>query len=289
MSQNSSPSSLAGKLAIVTGSSSGIGKEIARGLAQQGAEVVMACRTMAKAETVRAELQASAPGGTLSVMELDLASLGSIRAFAKAFQAKHPSLDILVNNAGGWTTEAKKSADGIELTWATNVVGPEFLTQLLLPALKAAPKARIVNVASTAAGGLDLDDVEFSKRKYSGFSSYSTTKQANRMLTWHLAKQLQGSSVTANAMTPGFVHTDFNRDAKGVLGMIFGVVTPIMAKTPAKGADTAVWLASSPEVEGVSGKFWENRKELACKFRSDTAAIERLAALCKSMAEGVAV
>jgi NAD(P)-dependent dehydrogenase (short-subunit alcohol dehydrogenase family) len=280
---------LNGKLAIVTGSSSGIGKEIARGLAGMGAHVVMACRNLAKAEAVRAELLAGDPAASLELMELDLAKLASVRAFAKAFQAKHAALDILVNNAGGWTTEQKWSADGIELTWATNVVGPEFLAQLLLPTLKAAQSARIVTVASTAAGGLDLDDLEFKKRKYSGFSSYSTTKQANRMLTWHLAEQLQGSNVTANAMTPGLVHTDFNRDAKGALGLVFGVLTPLMGKTPAKGADTAIWLASSPELEGISGKFWENRKELACKFRADKAAISRLAEICANMAQGAKV
>jgi NAD(P)-dependent dehydrogenase (short-subunit alcohol dehydrogenase family) len=192
-------------------------------------------------------------------------------------------LPQLVNNAGGWTTSYELSSEGLELTWATNVLGPELLTQLLLPALKAAGKARIVNVASTAAGGLDLDDIEFKKRKYSGLSAYSQTKQANRMLSWALAERLEGTGVSVNAMSPGLVRTELNRNAKGLIGMLFSLLVPMMGKTPAQGADTAAWLASSPEIEGVNGKFWEGRKEMICKFRADHDAIKRLVESCERM------
>jgi retinol dehydrogenase-14 len=266
---------LSGKVAVVTGASSGIGKEITRGLAAQGALVVMACRNLAKAEAVKAELQAGQPQAKLLLMQLDLSSLSSVRAFAAAFMAGQSKLDILVNNAGGWTGKREVSVDGQELTWVTNVVGPELLTRLLLPALKAAGKARIVNVASTAAGNLDLNDIQYVKRKYDPIKAYSQTKQANRMLTWALNEGLP-AGLTANAMSPGLVKTDLNRDAPGFFKVMFKVLLPLMGKTPAQGADTAVWLASAPELEGVTNKFYENRKELACKFRADTAAIKAL-------------
>ena len=284
MSKPESGNSLAGKLAVVTGASSGIGKEIARGLAQQGAQVILACRNMQKAEQAAQEIQVTVPQAQLSVLKLDLASLASTRAFAKAFSDRHARLDILINNAGGWTPDRETSPDGIELTWMANVVAPNLLTRLLVPYLTASGKARIVNVASTQAGGLDLNDIEFKARKYSGLTAYSQTKQANRMLSWALADQMIGSSVTVNAMSPGLVKTSLNRNAKGFLGMMFGLMVPVMGKTPVQGADTAVWLASSPEVAGVTGKFFEKRKEVPCKFRADKSAIVRLSAICDAMA-----
>jgi len=276
---------LKGKCAVVTGASSGIGKEIARGLARQGATVVMACRNAEKAGAVRDALARDSGNKDLSVMVLDLADLASVRAFAGACLRAHPSLDILVNNAGGWTMDRQTSADGFELIWATNVLGPELLTRLLLPALKAAGRARIVNLSSTVAGGLDLDDVEYKKRKFSGFSAYSQTKQADRMLTWALAEELGPGGVTVNAMSPGLVKTDLNRAIRGPMKLFFALMLPLMGKTPAEGADTALWLASSPDVAELSGKFFEQRKEIPCKFRNDKAALARLRALCAQMAE----
>jgi NAD(P)-dependent dehydrogenase (short-subunit alcohol dehydrogenase family) len=276
---------LKGKCAVVTGASSGIGKEIARGLARQGAAVVMACRNADKAGAVRDELARDSGNENLSVMVLDLADLASVRAFAEACLRAHPSLDILVNNAGGWTMDRQSSADGFELIWATNVLGPELLTRLLLPALKAAGRARIVNLSSTVAGGLDLDDVEYKKRKFSGFSAYSQSKQADRMLAWALADELKGGGVTVNALSPGLVKTDLNRALRGPMKFFFALMLPLMGKTPAEGADTAVWLASSPDGADLSGKFFEARKEIPCKFRDDKAALVRLQALCARMVE----
>ncbi|HTB21292.1 MAG TPA: SDR family NAD(P)-dependent oxidoreductase [bacterium] len=285
MSSSTANAALGGKTAVVTGASSGIGREIARGLARQGATVVMACRNAEKAGAVREELARDSGNRDLSVMLLDLASLASVRAFAAACLKAHPSIDILVNNAGGWTMERQDSADGMELIWATNVLGPELLTRLLLPGLRAAGQARIVNLSSTVAGGLDLDDVEYGKRKFSGFSAYSQSKQADRMLTWALADELGPGGVTANAMSPGLVKTDLNRAVRGPMKLFFALMLPLMGKSPAEGADTAVWLASSPEVAGLSGKFFENRKEIPCKFRADKQALVRLSSLCARMAE----
>lgn len=283
-SKKEASKNLVGKLAVVTGASSGIGKEIARGLALQGADVILACRNLSKAEVARQEILGSVPQAKLSILQLDLGRLAATRAFAKAFLEKYSRLDILVNNAGGWTTTRETGPDGIEQTWMTNVVAPNLLTQLLLPALTAAGKARIVNVSSTVASGLDLNDIEFKARKYAGMTAYSQTKQANRMLTWAMADQLRGTGVTANAMSPGLVKTNLNRNAKGFVGLIFSLMVPMMGKPPAVGADTAVWLASAPEVEGVSGKFFEKRKEVACKYRADKTSILRLSAICDKMA-----
>ncbi|HTA16972.1 MAG TPA: SDR family NAD(P)-dependent oxidoreductase, partial [bacterium] len=260
------------------------GKEIARGLTRKGATLILACRNAGKAKGVLDELVQDSGNQNLSVMSLDVASLSSVRAFAKEFLRAHPTLDILINNAGGWSMDRASSPDGMELTWATNVVGPELLTRLLLPALKAAGKARVVNLSSTVASGLDMDDIEFKTRKFSGFSAYTQTKQANRMLTWALADELGSTGVTVNAMSPGLVKTDLNRSIHGPMKFFFSIMLPLMGKTPAQGADTALWLASGPELAGVTGKFYENRKEIPCKFRNDKQALQRLQALCAQMA-----
>jgi retinol dehydrogenase-12 len=269
---------LSGRVAVVTGSNSGIGKETARALARMGATVVMACRNPERAEKARSELAVG--GAKVEVMPLDLASLASIRSFAEQLGRVHPRVDILVNNAGFWNTTRQVSADGIELQWATNVLGPHLLTRLLIPLLESSGRGRVVNLASTAAGGLDLDDVEFARRSYSGVSAYSATKQANRMLTWAWAGHLEGKKVTFNALSPGLVNTELNRDASGVFAVVFQL-TKLFAKTAAQGADTAIWLAASPEVEGKTGTFFDNRKAIACKFR-EAATVEQLWQVCEA-------
>jgi NAD(P)-dependent dehydrogenase (short-subunit alcohol dehydrogenase family) len=257
-----------GKTAIVTGANTGIGKEIARGLVGAGMHVILACRDTAKGEAARAELGKD----QTEVRALDVSDEKSIKAFASGVSGP---IDVLVNNAGAWWQDRKTSAEGVELQWATNVVGPTHLTQLLLPRLKEAPAGRVINVASTAAGGLDLDDVQFEKRKYNGVKAYSACKQANRMVTWALAGKLAGTKVTANALSPGLVKTELNRSVTGFLGFVFKMLGP-MQITPAKGADTAIWMATAPELDGVSNKFYVGRKEKPCKFREPQAAVDKL-------------
>ena len=132
-------------------------------------------------------------------------------------------------------------------------------------------------------GKLDLDDVEYKKRPFKGAAAYFDAKQADRMLTWGLAWRLAGSGLTANAANPGLIKTELNRNVKGVLGLIFGVMVPLIGKSPAMGADTPLWLASSPEAQGLNGKYFEGRKEKACKFQQDKEAIRRLEELCDRM------
>jgi len=273
---------LDGKTAVVTGASSGLGLEIARGLAERGASVILACRDRGRGQAAVDSIRAGQPGAALTVEALDLASLASVRAFAQRLGAGHPRLDILVNNAGGWSQQAERSADGIELIWATNVLGPHLLTRLLLPSLLASGDGRVVNLSSTVAGGLDLGDPECKSKPFNGFKAYSQSKQANRMLTWSLAARLAGRGATANAMSPGLVKTNLNRNLRGPLKLVFGVVVPLFGKSPAKGADTALWLAADPELQGVNGKFFEDRKEKPCQFQADTQALAKLEQACDS-------
>jgi NAD(P)-dependent dehydrogenase (short-subunit alcohol dehydrogenase family) len=257
---------LSGRVAVVTGATGGIGKEIARGLARLGATVVIGARNLEKGAAVRDEL-AKEGKGPVSVMALDVASIASIKAFAAELEKAHDKLHILVNNAGAWFTDRRASADGYELTLATNVLGPHLLTRLLLPRLKASAPSRVINIVSAFAGNYDATDLQFDKRKYDGFKAYGQSKQALRMLTWGLATRLEGSGVTANAAAPGFVKTDFNQNAHGFMALMINVSAKLFAVTPEKGAETPIWVASAPELATESGKFFDARKEKDGKFR----------------------
>jgi NAD(P)-dependent dehydrogenase (short-subunit alcohol dehydrogenase family) len=246
-------------LCLVTGANTGIGFEIARGLAQSGSQVILACRNQEKGEAARRAIAAEFQDSNPELLIIDLASQRSIRNAAADFAAKHSHLDVLVNNAGIAVPSRQESPDGIELTFATNVLGYHLLTRLLLDSLRKAKTARIINVASAMAAGLDLADVEFKRRSYTQAAAYAQSKQANRMLTWALAKRLEGSNVTANAMTPGAVDTPLLR----------ALAPKYPGRSTAKGADTVVWLATSPEVAGINGRYWSDRTEEPCEFEGD--------------------
>jgi NAD(P)-dependent dehydrogenase (short-subunit alcohol dehydrogenase family) len=245
---------------LVTGANAGIGLEIARGLARAGAHVVLACRDRGRGEGALATIREDVPGASLELLLVDVSSQASIRSAAAAFTGSHDTLDVLVNNAAVVSKTRQESVDGIELTFATNVLGYHLLTGLLLPALKRAAAARVVNVASMMAYGLELDDVEWRRRPYDASTAYAQSKQANRMLTWALARRLAGTKVTANAMHPGAVGTP----------LLAALAPGMRGRTTTKGAETAVWLAASPEVAGVSGKFYSDLRESPCKFRDET-------------------
>jgi len=223
-----------------------------------------------------------ATGREVEMAVVDLGSRKSIRAFARDFTARHPTLDVLVNNAGIWSGSRKVSPDGVELVWATNVLNYFLVTELLRPQLQAAGKARVVNVASQLAGGLDLTDVQFERRPWSGRAAYAQSKQADRMLTWALARRLSGTGVTANAMHPGFVATEIFGKGGGLVSLFASLYSKLRGRRPEEGADTVVWLAASPDAEGRSGLFWIDRQERRCRFR-DEAGEEALWALCRDM------
>lgn len=273
---------LSGRVCLVTGASSGIGKVAASELARLGATVVLACRNAEKAEAVRREIVQATRNERTEVEIVDLALQRSIRDFASRFLARHAALHVLVNNAGVWLSRRTETAEGIETTWATNQLGYFLATQLLLPALRAGAPSRIVNVASNLAKGLDLDDVEFRRRRFDGRDAYAQTKQANRMWTRALARRLEGARVTANAMHPGFVATELFSKGAGLVGLAARAAAAVSARSPEEGADTVVWLAASPEVAGAHGRYWKDRREIPCRFR-DVAAQEALWALCERM------
>lgn len=274
---------LSGKTCLVTGASAGIGRAVARELARLKGTVVLACRSEERGEAARREIQERAGNRDVELMIVDLSLRRSIREFAEAFTRRHPVLHVLVNNAGVWLERRQESGEGVEMTWATNVLGYFLLTDLLMPALRAAPAARIVNVASRLAGDLDLGDVEFRRRAYSGRVAYAQSKQADRMFTWALARRLDGTRVTANAMHPGFVSTELFSKAGGLMGIMASAFAKLQALPPEEGADTAVWLAATPEVQGQNGLFWMERAERRCRFR-DLKAEEALWKLLGAMA-----
>ena len=263
-----------GKQVVLTGATSGIGHEVAQELVARGAEVVLACRDTTKGAAAAAGLTGGPPP---TVMALDLADQASVQAFADEYRARHDRLDVLVNNAGALFPTRRTSVDGIELTFATNVMGQHLLTRELLDLLEGGRQARIVNVASTFGFGVDLDDLQFERRDYDGLTAYAQSKACDRMLTWALARRLAGTSVTCNAVAPGLVlDTELYRrlapQAKQELAQ-YG------SRSIAAGADTVVWAASEEEVGAVSGAFFEQRAQIACEFRDETAE-ERLWQVC---------
>ncbi len=277
---------LSGKTCLVTGASSGIGLAAARELARLRARVVLAVRSTERGEAARRAIMGATGSSAVELAQVDLSSQASTRAFAWELARRVPRLDVLVNNAGIWQSRRRTSVDGIELTWATNVLGGLLATEGLLPLLEAAGRARVVNVASQLAGGLELGDVQYERRPYDGQAAYAQSKQAQRMLSWALDRRLAGRGVSVNALHPGFVATGIFRKGGGWLGLAATLYSKLRARTPAQGADTVVYLAASPEVEGRSGLFWVDRQEHACRFR-DEAQEEALYRLCRQMVRGV--
>ena len=251
---------LAGKTVVITGATSGIGKETARGLAAMGATVVMACRNPAKARVVRDAMIRVTDNASVLAKDLDLASLASIRAFATELRAAYPSLDVLINNAGVFSTSREETSDGFELTMGTNHLGPFLLTHLLLPSLKNAPAARIVNVASEAAfyGKIDLDDLQMT-RSYgmAGFSAYAASKLANVLFTQELGERLVDTPITVNAVHPGEVNTNIWPDHNRFWRFLNRVQKPFRrsAKTAARDVIDA---ATAPGLKRVTGSFLSN-------------------------------
>jgi NAD(P)-dependent dehydrogenase (short-subunit alcohol dehydrogenase family) len=274
--------SMTGKRVIITGATSGIGKEIAVQLAGLGAELILACRDLKRGEQTAEEIARRTGAKTCPVMSIDTSSRRSIREFARQFREEYSRLHVLINNAGIYHTRKETSVDNIELTFATNVLGYYLLTQELLDLLRASAPARIVNVASTFASDLDLSDLQFERRAYEGRKAYAQSKACDRLLTWAFARRLEGSGVTANAMAPGFVMTGLYRESTPSLRLVLRLVRLFFGRNAAQGADTAVWLASSPEMEGTNGRFFERRRELPCKFRNAEAE-EKLWSICQDL------
>jgi NAD(P)-dependent dehydrogenase (short-subunit alcohol dehydrogenase family) len=266
-----------GKVCLVTGSSSGIGKVTVRELARLGATVVMVCRDRAKGEAVQAEIKAATGNDRVDLILADLSSLADVRRAAAEFKERYMQLHVLIHNAGGVNSVRKVTPDGLEMTFVANYLAPFLLTELLLDVLKASAPARIVNVSSTAhqSGKIDFADLQ-GEKKYNMWKAYGQAKLALILFTYELARQLEGSGVTVNALHPGVIASNFDRGLGRFYRLGWKLAAPFMTSVE-QGAQTTLYLATSPEVEGVSGKYFANRKELrSSKLSYDEAVRQRL-------------
>ncbi len=267
------------QVAIVTGATSGIGKVTAHALAAAEMTVIVAVRDLDRGETTVEEIKARSGATSVVSMKLDLSSQESIRGFTDAFKKTYTRLDVLVNNAGALNWKRGTTVDGLETTFATNHLGPFLLTNLLLDVLKASSPSRIVNVASMAARGgvINFDDLQ-GEHAYAGMRAYSQSKLANILFTAGLSRRLQGTGVTANALHPGFVATGFGMNNGRFFGVLLRIIQRLsFALPPEKGAETEIYLATSPEVAGVTGKYFDRKKPIEPPpAAKDDAVVERL-------------
>ena len=248
-----------GKICLITGANRGIGFETARSLAAQGATVVLLCRDAAKGEAARRAITEATGNPNVELLVCDLSLQVDVRRAAAEFKARHAELHVLVNNAGIFLQQREVTKEGVERVLATNYLSHFLLTHLLLDTMKASAPARIINVATKTMGlKLDLDDIMLEKN-YSFMSSMGRTKLGLILFTMELSKRLEGTGVTVNAMHPGVVQTDLLNDVPKFFTFMF----KLMARSPEKGASTAVYLATSPEVEGVTGKLYADQKPVA--------------------------
>jgi retinol dehydrogenase-14 len=268
---------MAGRTVLVTGATSGIGRATALGLATMGAHVAITGRDRGRTEDAAREI--NAVGGRLAGMFVaDLSSQAQVRRLAREVLDGLPQIDVLVNNAGGYWDSRHVTVDGLERTFAVNHLAAFLLTNLLLDRLEQSAPAREVTVASNAhaTGRIDFDDLQ-GERSYSGGRAYSQSKLANVLFTYQLARRMRGSAVTANALHPGVVRTSFGAaDPARIQRLLVPLLRPMM-KSPAQGAATSIHLASTPELEQVSGRYFANRRPTRSSPRSyDQAVAARL-------------
>ena len=263
-----------GKLCLVTGATSGIGKAAAHGLAGLGATVVLVGRNPQKTAAVTAEIQQASDNPQVSYLLADLSAQAQIHRLAQDFKERYARLDVLVNNAGATYLRRQESVDGIEMTFALNHLGYFLLTHLLLDVLEASAPARIINVASNfhVAVRLNFNDLQHRKGYFIALV-YARSKLANLYFTYELARRLEGSRVTVNAVHPGFVTTRIGRNNSWPVRLAMRLVD-LVSVPPEKGVDTILYLATSLEVEGVSGKYFYRRKAVP----SSAVSYDRLAA-----------
>jgi len=251
------------KIILITGATSGIGKVAAHAVAANGWYVVLAGRDTQKSRDTAGQIRAATGNEKVDFMTADLSSLKEVRRLAREFNERYSRLDVLVNNAGAYFASRETSVDGYEKTFALNHLAPFLLTNLLLAALARSPSPRVVTTSSAAhqAGRLNFDDLQSSTRYPGlGWTAYANSKLANVFFTYELARRSNGYKYTANTFHPGFVASGFGRNNHGLIGL--GVrLSQLLALSPEKGAETLVYLASSSEVEGITGKYFSSKKE----------------------------
>ncbi len=264
-------SEMKGKICIVTGSNSGIGKETALSLVKMGAHVVMVVRNQERGEKARLEIIKQTGNNSVDLMICDLSSMDSIRRFAQKFKGKYDRLDVLVNNAGAMFNKREVTPEGFERTLAVNYLGPFLLTHELLDLLKSSAPSRIINVSSGLAkdGKVDVDDLQ-SEKNYAGTKAYArvrapvyaNTKLMLMMFTYELARRLRDTGVTANVLMPGFVATNLGKNSGSLSSSIMFKMVRTMQVSASKGAETSVYLASSADVKDETGKCFTKKKEV---------------------------
>ena len=256
---------MGGKTVLITGGTSGIGKAMAVAMTAMGANVVVVGRNPARGKAAVEEIKARSHSESVELMLADLSVQSEVRRLAEEFLERYDRLDVLANNAGLVQSKRTETPDGIETTLAINHLAPFLLTNLLIERLEQSAPSRVITVSSEAQrwGNVDFEDMQ-SRSKYRGFPVYGMTKLANIMFTYELAERLSGTGVTANCLHPGSVGTNFGQNNRGPMALFFRTFKPFM-RSPEQGADTLIWLASSPEVEGISGMYFSDRKEIEAK------------------------
>jgi NAD(P)-dependent dehydrogenase (short-subunit alcohol dehydrogenase family) len=246
-----------GKTVLITGANQGIGKATALALAQQGARVVMVARNSEKGRAAVAEVEAAAGSREVELIVGDLSSQEQVRRVASEFKARHDRLDVLINNAGVVVPTRRDTVDGLEETLAINHLASFLLTRELLDVLQASAPARVVNVSSAAHrhARMQWDDLQFAQHRYNQWRAYGQSKLANVLFTYELARRLDPHKVTANALHPGVIASGFGQTYGGATAFFVRMAHPFFASIE-EGARTSVYLASSPEVDGVSGKYF---------------------------------
>jgi NAD(P)-dependent dehydrogenase (short-subunit alcohol dehydrogenase family) len=264
------------KVCVVTGVTSGIGKVTARELARQGATVVGVARDAARGQAAVEEIRRETRNERVDLLVADLSSQAAVRRLAAAFLAKHDRLHVLVNNAGTIAPERRLTEDRVESVLATNHLAYFLLTDLLMGALRAAAPARVVSVASAVHknAALDLDDLQYERRAYSPMSVYGASKLANVLWSVELAQRQAGSGVTSNCLHPGVIDSGMAASGPGWMRYGFKLVAPFLL-TPEKGAETSLYLSTSPEVEKVTGKYFDKKKAVPADPRAGDPEIRR--------------
>jgi NAD(P)-dependent dehydrogenase (short-subunit alcohol dehydrogenase family) len=273
---------LEGKTILITAATNGIGKVAALELAKKGAEVVVVGRNPQKTEQVVKHIKIDSGNSAISGLIADLSSLAEVRQLAQAYRQKYPHLHVLINNAGGIFANRTLTADGFEYTFSLNHLAYFLLTNLLVDMLVKDAPAHIINISSRSHQGAAMNFTDLQNERnynFGGLRAYGQSKLANLLFTYELARRLAGTGVTANAVHPGTVATGFGENNRGAMRVSMRIYHQF-ALTPEQGADTIIYLASSPEVEGVTGKYWTNRIATASSPEShDVEAQNRLWAI----------
>jgi retinol dehydrogenase-14 len=282
-------SDMTGRCVVVTGANSGIGKATAEALARLGARVVITARHAERGSAAVADIRRASGNDAVECVPLDLARLASVRACAAQLLDRLDHIDVLDLNAGGVLAQRTESEDGFESQFQANHLGHFLLSQLLLERLRQSPCARVVVVSSwghtQARGGLDFNDLQWAARPYRGSMVYSATKLMNLYFTFELARRLADTDVTVNAFHPGFVASGFAMNGDTTWLRLGIIVSRPFARSPKKGAATAVWLAASDDVKGVTGKYFVDCREKApAPFALDAGAARRLWELSEELA-----